>query len=485
MMHLYLILLESTTPSVSSSFAGELLSSSSIFYRPQTTTNNPHYFQAIQFTVTTAGTYTLRSNSSIDTRGYLYRTSFDPSNATANLITDNDDSGGQLQFLIQVPLETGGTYVLVVTTHREYVTGNFTIYAAGPAFVSLTSITPSTSRPITIRKYSLVLSFSNQTIWSITHLISILLATTAPSVSSSYVGELLSSSPIFYRPQSSSNNPHYFQAIQVTVATTGTYTLRSNSSIDTRGYFYRTDFDPSNATANLITDNDDSGGQLQFLIQVPLESGGTYVLVVTTHREYVTGSFSVTAAGPALASLTAITPSTSRPITIRKFSPVVLSNRPISLTVLESTTPSVSSSYDGALSPSGQVFSRPGDTTQRQFYFQAIQVTVPMAGTYTFRSNSTLDTRGYFYDTFFNPYNSSANLITEDDDSGGQLQFRIQVSLVSGKTYILVVTTHRENVTGSFSVSAGGPAILGLVPIVASTAAPTTTSKLLSRSSRR
>ena len=124
---------------------------------------------------------------------------------------------------------------------------------------------------------------------------------------------------MFYRPQSLFNDLHYFQAIVVTVPTAGIYILKSISSIDTRGYFYRNSFDPSNATANLITDDDDSGGQLQFLIRANLEPGNTYILVVTTHREYVTGNFSVNVAGPALASLTSITPSTSRPIITRRF----------------------------------------------------------------------------------------------------------------------------------------------------------------------
>ena len=145
------------------------------------------------------------------------------------------------------------------------------------------------------------------------------LASTPSPVISSYVGALTSSSSIFYRPQSFTPDYQYFQALQVTVSTPGIYFFTSNSTIDTRGYFYQNSFDPSNSSANLVTDNDDSGGLLQFRIQVYLQSGRTYVLVVTTHREYIMGNFSVSAAGPAFASLTAITPSTSQPITIRKF----------------------------------------------------------------------------------------------------------------------------------------------------------------------
>jgi hypothetical protein len=147
----------------------------------------------------------------------------------------------------------------------------------------------------------------------------ILVEPTTPSILSSYEGELTTNSPIFYRPQSlTANDYHYFQAIEVTVLIPGAYVFKSNSTMDTRGYFYRDSFDPSNSTANLIADNDDGAGQLQFLIRVNLESGQRYVLVVTTHREYVTGTYSVLATGPATPSLTSITPSTSQPITTSK-----------------------------------------------------------------------------------------------------------------------------------------------------------------------
>ncbi|CAF4887803.1 unnamed protein product, partial [Rotaria socialis] len=46
-----------------------------------------------------------------------------------------------------------------------------------------------------------------------------------------------------------------------------------------------------------------------------------------------------------------------------------------------------------------------------------------------------------------------------DDDDGGLLQFRIDVPLESGLAYILVVTTHWESITGTYSISAVGPGI--------------------------
>ncbi|CAF1284088.1 unnamed protein product [Rotaria sordida] len=114
----------------------------------------------------------------MDTVGYIYDTPFDPSNPLANLITDDDDSGdSSYQFHIDVNLQSGRTYILVVTTHWEYTRGDYSISVTGPASVGLMSITPSTSRPIVT-------------------------PSTAPSVSSLYAGTLSSSSPVFIRPNS-------------------------------------------------------------------------------------------------------------------------------------------------------------------------------------------------------------------------------------------------------------------------------------------
>jgi hypothetical protein len=131
-----------------------------MFIRPDSFLNNYYYFEAVQVSVSTAGTYIFTSISTIDTRGYFYNSSFDPSNATANLITSDDDSGGNRQFRIQVYLQAGGTYILVVTTHGNSVTGNFSVSAVGPASVDLIFITPSTSRPIITCKFLLIFLFS-------------------------------------------------------------------------------------------------------------------------------------------------------------------------------------------------------------------------------------------------------------------------------------------------------------------------------------
>ncbi len=86
----------------------------------------------------------------MDTYGYFYNVSFDPSYPFQNLIASNDDSAGNRQFWISLSLQSGHRYILVVTTSSVGATGSFTIKAAGPSSVMLTSITPSTNKPTSV-----------------------------------------------------------------------------------------------------------------------------------------------------------------------------------------------------------------------------------------------------------------------------------------------------------------------------------------------
>ncbi len=100
----------------------------------------------------------------------------------------------------------------------------------------------------------------------------------------------------------------------MTIYTTATYNFTSSSSMDTYGCFYNVPFDPSYPFQSLITSDDDSAGSQQFKISRSLQSGRTYVLIVTTYSDRVRGSFSITAVGPASVGLTSITPISSESI---------------------------------------------------------------------------------------------------------------------------------------------------------------------------
>lgn len=94
------------------------------------------------------GTYSFTTNSSFDTYGLLYEDPMDPSFPSGNLIAFNDDSGGGFQFKITTTLVIGTTYVLVVTSHGDHITGSFGLIVSGQMQVSLTSFNPITSVPM-------------------------------------------------------------------------------------------------------------------------------------------------------------------------------------------------------------------------------------------------------------------------------------------------------------------------------------------------
>ncbi len=120
-------------------------------------------------------------------------------------------------------------------------------------------------------------------------------------------------SPSFVRPNGISGSTYYYQAIQVSIFTSATYTFRSNATgqLDLYGCFYQYSFDPYNPDRNLGVCDDDSGGGYQFLISRFLQNGGTYILVVTTYRSGATGYYTITAGGPSVVQMSSITPPSS------------------------------------------------------------------------------------------------------------------------------------------------------------------------------
>ena len=88
-------------------------------------------------TVSTSGNYTIQSNSSIDTYGYIYNNTFNPANRTLNMLQSNDDGAGNTQFLLSLWLQTMTNYIVVATTYSAITTGSFFVIVQGPAAVSL------------------------------------------------------------------------------------------------------------------------------------------------------------------------------------------------------------------------------------------------------------------------------------------------------------------------------------------------------------
>ncbi len=67
-----------------------------------------------------------------------------------------------------------------------------------------------------------------------------------------------------------------------------------------------------------------------------------------------------------------------------------------------------------------------------------------------------MDTYGLIYRNTFNSLNPSENLFQTEDDSCSDFEFRLNISLSGGMTYVLVVTTSELKETGAFSIAALG-----------------------------
>ncbi len=98
-------------------------------------------------------------------------------------------------------------------------------------------------------------------------------------------------------------------------------------------------------------------------------------------------------------------------------------------------------------------------------YYEAIEIMVNTTDNYTFTSVENIDGFGYLYRLSFDPSNLSNNLIIQDDQSGGNNQFRFSALLEAGVSYILVFTTYQSGSTGPFSIVASGPDNVDFTPI--------------------
>jgi hypothetical protein len=97
------------------------------------------------------------------------------------------------------------------------------------------------------------------------------------------------------------------------------------------------------------------------------------------------------------------------------------------------------------------------------YFYEALEFNISIAGDYTFWSHSDVNTYGYLYRDDFNPFQPLVNRLSEDDDRCGNGQFQINRRLFPNTTYILVVTTYGVNATGAFSVISAGPTTVRFV----------------------
>lgn len=111
----------------------------------------------------------------------------------------------------------------------------------------------------------------------------------------------------------------------------------------------------------------------------------------------------------------------------------------------------IQSMYSSSLTIDSQTYSST-DCDPKNYYYEAIQVTVTKTGYYGFDRNSSIDTYGFIYKNSFNPFNLYENIFSLDDNNCSHHQFKAVVQLQTNTTYIWVVTTRSPDVTGAFSI---------------------------------
>ena len=121
-------------------YSSVLTNTSATYCREDPCLDSFYYYEALKITVYTAGNYTIRSSGRLDTVGYLYINTFDPTFPDLNMLQFNDDDGGSSQFLLSMWLETMNTYIVVVTTFPLMLTGAFSITVRGAAAVIISLI---------------------------------------------------------------------------------------------------------------------------------------------------------------------------------------------------------------------------------------------------------------------------------------------------------------------------------------------------------
>ncbi len=111
----------------------------------------------------------------------------------------------------------------------------------------------------------------------------------------------MTNSSASYGGVNQSSLTYYYEAIDMLVSTTGSYTLKNTgtSNVAFYGYLYNNSFDVINPLTNLIARTDQTNNKSsQFTITSNLVYGVEYVLVVTTANQSATGAFNITASGP-------------------------------------------------------------------------------------------------------------------------------------------------------------------------------------------
>ncbi|CAF1649315.1 unnamed protein product [Rotaria magnacalcarata] len=225
-----------------------------------------HFYQVIALNVSMDDKYTIQCHSCMDTYGYLFNTTFDPTDTTKNLVEEGDDYGSSTDIFLTVTLQRSIRYILVSTTYSLSVLGPFSITSTGLV-------------PIVFNL------FSNE-------------SAPASFVISQGSSSLASTSPVYFRTGTCTTPNFYYNAFAIHVYTAGVCNISLASNFDSYEYLYNNTFNSSARTTNMLQSNDDGTGSTQFFLSYFIDILARYIVVVTTYSASITGPFAINIFGP-------------------------------------------------------------------------------------------------------------------------------------------------------------------------------------------
>ena len=223
----------------------------------------PVPYDAMRFTVSTTGEYTLTSTAEWNNYLFLYSNAFDPARQLSNVLLGNDDFGPIGVAGFTTTLTAGTPYFLVTSGFNNNNSGAYILNISGVGSVEVTLTVPGTT-----------------------------------------VGR-----PTWRRPDHNGTNPPLvlsttgtavpFDVVSFTVSASGNYSMKSTGAWDNYLFLYADRLSPGYALPGVVIGNDDLGAVgVAGFNNVTLYAGITYFLVTSGYQNYHAGKYTLEITGP-------------------------------------------------------------------------------------------------------------------------------------------------------------------------------------------
>ncbi len=467
-------------------------------------------YEAVAFSVTASGTYTLTTTATNpndwDTYLFLYSTAFNPANPLANVIIGDDDSAAGLNSQVSYTLQAGTLYFAVTTGYRSLSTGDYTLNLQGPGSFSERPIL-AVEQPAgsglasgaSVYYDNVPVSATDSKTFALKNLGDGQLTVLSVTLDGADANQFNLPSPLVNQVINPSGSFNFAAEFKPTSSGRKTATLHINSN------------DPLHISYDIILSGN---GLPDIVVEQPvgvalsagvsslnfgaLTTGGTTTLSLIVRNigssplSALAASVTGAAAGDfTLSSLGATTllPAASTTFNVN-FSPGALGARAATLHI--ASNEATKNPFDVSLSGIGNATSEFASTTVGRpswnrpsangnavpvsisgvlAPYDTIGFTVTNSGTYTLTSTATnptgWDTYLFLYSTAFDATAPLNQVLIGDDDDAGNYNSQFSYTLQAGITYYAVVTAYGTNQAGDYTLRISGPGNVNVVPNMA------------------